>query len=215
MPERNGKFITFEGPEGSGKTTQIALLAKFLSKKGLAIVTTREPGGEKVAEKIRRLLLSPASNLEPLAELFLYAASRLQHVEKIIRPALARGAIVLCDRFSDATMAYQGYGRGISKKWIKQINKIATAGLKPDLTIVLDLEPGLGLKRVRRLKKRADRIDRLEREALSFHTRVRQGYLALAQEEPRRIKVVKVTTVKETQAKIRELVSHQNLLCQA
>lgn len=208
MPERNGKFITLEGPEGSGKTTQIALLAKFLYQKGLATVTTREPGGEKVAEKIRRLLLSPASTLEPLAELFLYAASRLQHVEKIIRPALARGAIVLSDRFSDATMAYQGYGRGISKKLIKEINKIASRGLKPDLTIVLDLEPGLGLKRVRRLKKRADRIDRLEREALSFHTRVRQGYLALARKEPRRIKVVKVTTVKETQAKIRELVSN-------
>ena len=206
MPE-SGKFITFEGPEGSGKTTQIALLAKFLSSKGRVVVTTREPGGEKVAEKIRRLLLSPASSLEPLAELFLYAASRIQHLEKIIRPALARGAIVLSDRFSDATMAYQGYGRGISKKWIKQINKIATRGLKPDLTIVLDLEPGLGLKRVRRLKKGADRVDRLEREALSFHNRVRQGYLELARKEPRRIKVIKVSGVKETQAKIRELVS--------
>jgi dTMP kinase len=207
MPEGSGKFITFEGPEGSGKTTQIALLAEFLRQKGLTVITTREPGGEKVAEKIRRLLLSPSSTLEPLSELFLYAASRIQHVEKIIRPALQKRAMVLCDRFSDATMAYQGYGRGISKRWIREINKIATTRLKPDLTILLDLEPGLGLKRVRRFKKGSAQVDRLERETLSFHQRVRQGYLELARESPRRIKVVRVSGVKETQAKIREIVA--------
>jgi len=199
----SGKFITFEGPEGSGKTTQIGLLKQYLSKKGISVITTREPGGERIAEKIRHILLSPRSSIEPVAELFLYAASRVQHVEKVIRPALKKGKVVLCDRFCDATVAYQAYGRGISRDLIKELNRLAASGLKPDLTILMDIEPGLGLKRARH-----KRIDRMEKESLAFHCRVRQGYLKLAKAESGRIKVVKVKEkIKDTQARIREIVA--------
>lgn len=199
---KKGIFITFEGPEGSGKTTQIELLRQYLSKKGKSVLVTREPGGEKIAEKIRHLLLSPKYSPMPLTELFLYSASRIQHVENVIMPALKKGKIVLCDRFSDATMAYQGYGRGISKELIKKINKFASKGLKPRLTILMDIEPGLGLKRARN-------IDRMEAESLAFHRKVRQGYLALAKKEPRRIKIVKVQKkIPQTQAKIKEIIKN-------
>lgn len=199
---KKGIFITFEGPEGSGKTTQIELLRQYLSKKGKSVLVTREPGGEKIAEKIRHLLLSPKYSPMPLTELFLYSASRIQHVENVIMPALKKGKIVLCDRFSDATMAYQGYGRGISKELIKKINKFASKGLKPRLTILMDIEPGLGLKRARN-------IDRMEGESLAFHRKVRQGYLALARKEPCRIKIVKVQKkIPQTQAKIKEIIEN-------
>lgn len=204
MHEPKEKFITFEGPEGSGKTTQIELLRQYLSKKGLSVLVTREPGGEEAAEKIRGILLSPKYSIEPLTELFLYAASRVQHVEKVIRPALKKGKVVLSDRFCDATFAYQGYGRKISKELIEKINNISTSGLKPHLTIVLDIETKIGLKRAR-----AKRVDRIEKEPIAFHQRVRQGYLRLAKEEPGRIKIVKVKKeIKETQKKIREIVAH-------
>jgi len=205
-----GKFITFEGPEGSGKTTQIELLRQYLSKKGFSILTTREPGGEKIAEKIRRILLSPESSIEPLTELFLYAASRVQHVEKVIRPALQKGKVVLCDRFHDATVAYQSHGRKISRELIETINELAIAGLTPDLTILLDIDARVGLKRARHVNNcYKGSVDRIERESLAFHRRVRQGYLKLAKEEPERIKVVKVREeIKDTQARIREIVSH-------
>ena len=206
---KGGKFITFEGPEGSGKTTQIALLKQYLCKRGFSVLTTREPGGEKVAEKIRRILLSPQYSLEPLAELFLYASSRIQHVEKVIRPALRKGKIVLSDRFCDATLAYQGYGRKLSREFIKKINRLSTGGLKPDITILLDIEARLGLKKARHIKKFSNSVDRIEKESLTFHRRVRQGYLKLAQKEPKRIKVVKVKKeIKETQAEIRKIVSN-------
>ena len=210
MSKARGKFITFEGPEGSGKTTQIELLKKYLSKKGNSVITTREPGGERIAEKIRHILLSPQSSLEPVTELFLYAASRVQHVEKVIRPALQKGKIVLCDRFADATMAYQSYGRKIPKEVVKAINKLATSGLKPDLTILMDIDPGTGLKRARNVNGfYKGSVDRIERESLTFHRRVRQGYLKLAKAEPKRIKVVKVREkIKDTQARIREIVAN-------
>ncbi len=203
-----GKFITFEGPEGSGKTTQIELLKQYLSKKGNSVITTREPGGERIAEKIRRILLSPQFSIEPVTELFLYAASRVQHVEKVIRPAIQKGKVVLCDRFADATMAYQSYGRKIPKEVVKAINKLATSGLKPDITILLDIDPDTGLKRARNVKGfYKGSVDRIERESLAFHRRVRQGYLKLAKAEPERIKVVKVRgKIKDTQARIREIV---------
>ncbi len=208
MPDA-GKFITFEGPEGSGKTTQIALLKKYLAGRGFSVLTTREPGGEDAAEKIRQVLLSPKYSLEPMAELFLYASSRIQHVEKIIKPALKKGMIVLSDRFYDATMAYQGYGRRISKDLIKKINRLSSPGLKPDLTILMDIEPHLGLKRARHNKKSLKKeVDRIEKESLAFHRRVRGGYLKLSRKEPERIKVVKVKEVKETQEKIREIVAN-------
>lgn len=209
MPDAFGKFITFEGPEGSGKSTQIALLKKYLARRGFSVLTTREPGGEEAAEKIRQILLSPKYSIEPMAELFLYASSRIQHVEKVIKPSLRKGLIVLSDRFYDATTAYQGYGRRISENLIKKINKLSTSGLKPDLTILLDIEPHLGLKRTRDIKKKSKReVDRIERESLAFHQRVRQGYLKLSRREPQRIKVVKVKGVKETQERIREIVAN-------
>lgn len=194
---RKGKFITFEGPEGSGKTTQINLLKTYLRNEGFSVLITREPGGEKIAERIRKILLSPG-DLEPLAELFLYASSRIQHVEKVIRPALQKGMIVVSDRFCDATLAYQGYGRGISERLIREINRLSTSGVKPDLTILLDIEPAVGLKRARHNK--------MERESLAFHRRVRRGYLKLADEEPNRIKIIKVEGIKETQKKVRDSI---------
>jgi len=184
-------FITFEGPEGSGKTTQIDKLKSYLKSKGFSVVKTREPGGSYIAEKIRRILLSNKNiNLSPKAELLLYLASRAQHIQDIIKPALKRGAIVLCDRFSDSTMAYQGYGRGISKSLINKINKFVTNGIKPDLTIYLDIDIKSGLKRAKALKGKKDR---LEKESIVFHNIVRRGFLKIAKAEPQRVKIIKGT----------------------
>jgi dTMP kinase len=177
-------FITLEGPDGSGKSTQALLLIRFLKKAGYQVLHTREPGGDRVAESIRRLLLSPRNKIVPETELFLYWASRAQHVQQIINPALARGVIVVCERFSDATVAYQGYGRGIDLKLIKSMNKLAADGLTPDLTFLLDIQPAKGLKKVLEAKGVKDRF---ELEKLSFHQRVRRGYLAIAAQEPRRV----------------------------
>lgn len=193
---KKGLFITFEGCEGSGKTTHSALLADTLRKKGLDVLHTREPGGTSLAENIRKILLHPGSRIDPLAELFLYEASRAQHMAEVIIPAVKAGKVVLCDRFADATIAYQGYGRGLDKQMIGQLNKIASFGIKPSLTVYLDIPAGAGLKKARKLKKGTDR---LEMESLSFHNRVRKGYLALARREPRRIKVVKIQkSIEET-----------------
>ncbi|OGF46571.1 MAG: dTMP kinase [Candidatus Firestonebacteria bacterium RIFOXYA2_FULL_40_8] len=181
-------FITFEGPEGSGKTTQIQLLERYLKSRNIDVVKTREPGGSILAEKIRELLLDPENKkMAPSAELLLYLASRAQHVQDKIMPALKNGKAVICDRFSDSTMAYQGYARGISKDLIKNLDTFATCGLKPDLTLYIDIDVGLGLRRAR---KRSGSKDRLELEKASFHNKVRKGYLALAKKEPRRIKVI-------------------------
>ncbi|MBI5554227.1 MAG: dTMP kinase [Elusimicrobia bacterium] len=179
-----GLFITLEGPDGSGKSTQALLLIRFLKKAGFKVLLTREPGGDRVAESIRRLLLSPHNQIVPEAELFLYWASRAQHVQQIIKPALAQGQLVVGERFSDATVAYQGYGRGVDLGLIKKMNRLAAGGLTPDLTFLLDIPPARGLKKVLEAKGVKDRF---ELEKLSFHKRVRQGYLALAEQEPRRI----------------------------
>lgn len=184
-----GIFITLEGPDGSGKSTQALLLIRFLKKAGFKVLHTREPGGDRVAESIRRLLLSPNNQIVPEAELFLYWASRAQHVQKVIDPALAKGWIVICERFSDATVAYQGYGRGVDLALIRKMNRLAAGGLTPDLTFLLDIPPAKGLKKVIEAKGRKDRF---ELEKLSFHKRVRQGYLVLAAREPRRIKKILV-----------------------
>ena len=185
-----GMFITLEGPDGSGKSTQALLLIKFLKKAGHEVLHTREPGGDRVAESIRRLLLSPRNKIVPETELFLYWASRAQHVRQVIDPALARGVIVVCERFNDATIAYQGYGRGVDLKLIRKMNRIASGGLTPDLTFLLDIEPEKGLKKVLEAKGVKDRF---ELEKISFHKRVRQGYLKLASQEPRRIKKISGT----------------------
>jgi len=202
--KHSGFFITFEGPEGSGKSTHSLLLYDYLRKKGLPAVHTREPGGTELAEGLRQVLLNPKNKVLPLTELMLYEASRSQHTEELIRPSLEKGKIVICERYTDATLAYQGYGRGLDKKIIKTLNNIATAGLIPNLTIILDISVREGLKKARALKNRGDR---LERENSKFHERVRQGYLKIARENPRRIKIIRTApTINETHKKIIELV---------
>lgn len=187
-------FVTFEGIEGTGKTTQIGLLAEALRRQGRDVVTTREPGGSAVGRELRRILLSTATtNLCERAELFLYLADRAQHVAEVIRPALDLGAVVLCDRFEDSTVAYQGYGRGLDPALLHQLSATATGGLTPDLTILLDIEPEIGLRRAlaRNLQHGASADEgRFEAESLAFHSRVRQGYLTLAALDRRRFRIV-------------------------
>ena len=150
---KKGFFITFEGGEGCGKSTQSFLLYELLKKKGYKAVHTREPGGTKVSEAVRRIILDPASRISPMAELFLYETARIQHIVDVIFPALKAGKSVICDRFTDATIAYQGFGRGLDLSVIKKLNTIAACGLKPDLTIYLDIPPKTGLLRARSIKK--------------------------------------------------------------
>ncbi len=187
-----GLLITFEGPEGSGKSTQIRLLAQTLVDQGLPVLTTREPGGTAIGNAIRALLLDPAhSEMSPRAETLLFTAARAQLVDEIIRPALAAGQIVLCDRYADSTLAYQGYGHGQSLEELRRLNRYATGGLQPDLTIYLDLDPELGLARKQAAAQKE--WNRMEEQALDFHRAVRRGYLALAAQEPNRWLVIDAT----------------------
>lgn len=180
-------FISFEGIEGSGKSTQARLLYEYLSKKGHTVILTGEPGGTEIGLKIRELLLSVEhKGMIPITELLLYNASRVEHIKEIILPAINRGAIVITDRFSDSTIAYQGYGRGIDLNLISSIERAVTGGLRPDITILLDLDVEIGLKRNRGINK----TDRLELEDVEFHKKVRSGYLEIAAKEPDRIKLV-------------------------
>lgn len=178
--------MAFEGPEGAGKSSQVARLATRLRDQGFDPVVTREPGGSPAGERVRAVLLDPDLRLEPLAELLLYAAARAQHVVELIAPALAAGRLVLTDRFRAASVAYQAYGRELDLRFVEALNERITAGLKPDLTILLDLPPDLGLARV----AARGAADRLERADLAFHTRVRQGFLAQAQTDPGRWRVI-------------------------
>jgi len=182
-----GLFLTFEGVEGSGKSSRCRNLLEALRKTRCETVFTREPGGPPVSERIRSLLLDPDLDVPPLSELMLYFAGRAANVERIIRPALRRGSIVVCDRFSDATMAYQGWGRGLPLDEIRRADFLATGGLLPDLTILMDLDPGEGF---RRMDLSGRKLDRMEKEKMDFHIRVREGYLALAGDEPERFLVV-------------------------
>jgi dTMP kinase len=197
-----GKFITFEGSEGSGKSTQSKLLYQYLKRKGLKTVCLREPGGTKASEKIRGILLDHKNDsISPMSEMLLYMAARVQLVNEIILPALRKGKIVICDRFLDSTICYQGYGLGIDIGIIKSLGEYSTSGLKPDLTIFLNLPLKKGLKH------RENTKDRIERRSFAYHSRVLKGYFNLAALEPKRIKIVKVDKDKYmTQAKIRELV---------
>ncbi|MGH9870825.1 MAG: dTMP kinase [Candidatus Polarisedimenticolia bacterium] len=186
-------FITFEGIEGSGKTTQMRLLYEHLKERDIPVVVTREPGGTVIGERIRGILLDPTTKgLIPRAELFLYGAARLQHIEEVIQPALDSGRTVLCDRFMDATVAYQGYGREIPLSEVKVVSSLVTVDLKPDLTILLDLPVETGLRRARERNKAdaASAASRFEEEDLEFHRRVREGYLAVAAAERSRIRIV-------------------------
>jgi dTMP kinase len=180
----SGLFVTFEGIEGSGKSTQARLLAESLKTPGREVLSVREPGGSAIAEKIRALLLDPANTaMTPLAELLLYEAARAQLVAEIVRPALDRGAIVVCDRFYDSTTAYQGVGRGLTNVDFTMLNRLATGGLVPDATIFLDVPVEIGLRRA----NNRSAGDRIEREPVEFHNRVRQGFQAVAAAEPNRV----------------------------
>lgn len=187
-------FITLEGIEGSGKTTQLRHMVDFLKNKGHDCVITREPGGTEIGKKIRAVLLDPDnSDLDPLAELLLYAADRIQHIQSKIMPSLRQGKMVLCDRFSDATTVYQGFARGLDLELINRLHEIVLGDLKPDITILFDLPPEVGLKRAWKQINSGDRTDmetRFEKEAVEFHEKVRAGYLALAQLEPERFRVI-------------------------
>lgn len=186
-------FITFEGIEGSGKTTQIRLLKDYLDKKGIPCKITREPGGTSIGEKIRNILLNPEhQNMTPLSELFLYEASRAQHVHEIIKPLIKQKIVIICDRFADASIAYQAFGRGLDLKLVERLNRIASQGLRPDITFILDCPLDLGLKRAldRNQKGETVKEDRFEREDIKFHQRVRKGYIELAKKDPRRIKII-------------------------
>jgi dTMP kinase len=188
-------FITLEGIEGCGKSTHLRLLSEWLEGQGVAHSVTREPGGTLIGANIRRLLLnSHDEEIDPLCELLLYLADRRQHVARLLEPGLSKGELILCDRYTDATLAYQGYGRGLSLAMLRQLNGLATGGLTPDLTLLFDCAPEDGLARARR---RADdlaqgewREDRFELEEIEFHRRVRAGYLELAREEPGRISII-------------------------
>lgn len=182
-------FITVEGIEGSGKTTQVALLAAALEKRGYRICVTREPGGTALGVRLREILLHDKLGISRLAELYLILADRAEHVERTLRPALERGEIVLCDRFSDSTLAYQAYGRGLGLDVVRPVEAAARSGLSPGLTFLLDCSPAVGLDRTRRRRGAAE-TDRFESEAESFHERVRRGFLELAREAPARIVVV-------------------------
>ena len=202
-----GLFITFEGPEGSGKTTQIRLLADWLGEQGQEVMTTREPGGTRIGEAIRNVLLSPAhTEMCAEAEILLFSAARAQIVRETLQPHLVRGGVVLCDRFADSTLAYQGYGRLLDLDTLRQITQFATGGLVPALTICLDLPVVEGLRR----KQGGDQAEwnRMERERLDFQERVRLGYLALAAAEPQRWFVLDaLREIEVIQAEIRQRVA--------
>ncbi|AOR39436.1 dTMP kinase [Candidatus Melainabacteria bacterium MEL.A1] len=182
-----GLFITFEGPDGCGKTTQMKLLAEYFEKKGKEVVLTREPGGKGLGEKVREILLNYDGEVSDRCESFLFLADRAQNIDIIVNPAVKEGKIVLCDRHIDSTVAYQGYGRGLNIDRINMLNNLATNGKKPDLTLVFDVDVETSMKRVGKEK------DRMESAGIDFHNRVRKGYLELAKQEPKRIKVLDAT----------------------
>jgi len=188
----SGKFITFEGSEGSGKSTQTALVLEYLQAQKKPVVLLREPGGVKISESIRGLLLDVNNvGMADECETLLYMAARAQMVKEVLAPQLAASKIVLCDRFMDSTIAYQGYGNGVDVKMIRQLGDFVTKGLTPDLTILFDIDPEKGLSRT------AQKKDRIELRALEYHHRVREGYLALSRQNPERIKVIQVDAPKE------------------
>jgi dTMP kinase len=189
-----GFFITLEGVEGSGKTTQTALVADALRLAGHRVTVTREPGGTRAGEAIRAIFLDPAVSLHAAAELLLVLADRAQHVREKLKPALEAGEIVLSDRYSDSTVAYQGHGRGLDLKLLNELNRLASDGARPDLTIVLDLDVETGLERTRaRVRGDVRGPDRFEGEQVEFHRRVRQGFLTIARDEPDRVRTIDAT----------------------
>ncbi|MBZ5682597.1 MAG: dTMP kinase [Acidobacteriia bacterium] len=216
---RRGKFITFEGLDGTGKSTQLRKLAAVLRAAGHKVVETREPGGTSTGERIRRVLLdSGTAGLSPLAEMALMFASRAQHIAEVIEPALEHGSIVLCDRFTDSTEAYQGSGRKLGTHAVLELHRVLCGDLQPDLTILLDSNPAMSVGRARRRNQRASRRghrghgdeNRFEQETRAFFSRVRDGYLAIAKREHGRVAVVNASgTPDQTHRQIREVVSRK------
>jgi dTMP kinase len=186
-------FITFEGIEGTGKTTQITRVKEYFEAQGREVFLTLEPGGSRIGKELRKMLLHVDSkDIAPTAELFLYLADRAQHIAQVIKPELEAGKVVLCDRFADSTVVYQGYGRGLDTSVLQQLNEVAVDGLWPDLTVLLDIDPEIGLKRatLRNLEEgKAKEEGRFEAEHISFHNRIREGYLTWAAINHKRIKV--------------------------
>jgi dTMP kinase len=202
-----GTFITFEGIDGSGKSTQLRLLANFLKSNGCDVLLTREPGGTPVGNRLRAALLDAQEEVDPLTELLVFAADRAQHVRRVLRPALQAGQLVFSDRYADATAAYQGAGRGFSPELIAEIIGLATEGLKPDLTLLFDLPVADSSSRTQRRTNGKQQGDRLDGETTEFHTRVRDAYLGLARAEPERMKVVVTNQpVEETHKVVKEIV---------
>ena len=198
---KDGLFITFEGADGCGKTTQLTLLDEYFNKAGRKTLLTREPGAGILGAKIREILLNYDGEVSPNCESFLFLADRAQHVEGMIKPALEEGTIVLCDRYTDSTLAYQGYGRELDMERIKYLNNLATSGLKPDLTIVFDVDIETSLSRVGKSK------DRMESAGVDFFNRVRRGYLEIAKQEPDRVKIIDSSdTIENVHKKVVELV---------
>jgi dTMP kinase len=199
---KKGIFITFEGPEGGGKSTHIQLLTRWLREQKRTVLVTREPGGTAFAQTLRKVLLHTKTAISPLAELLLYESDRAQHMSECVLPALKKGQVVLCDRFTDSTVAYQGYGRGLDLPLIKTLNNIASQGWKPDLTLLLDVPVDRGLRQARKKG-----YDRLEEAGLAFHRRVRKGFLKLARQERYRFRIVQQQKDPQaTQQLIREAV---------
>lgn len=197
-------FITLEGPEGSGKSSQLPLLAEFLRARGHDVICTREPGGTKIGDQIREVLVRMDNvELHPRTEILLFLSARAQLVEELVLPSLADGKIVICDRYGDSTLAYQGYGHGLDLEKLRMMLQFATNGLKPDLTILLDVDVLVGLKR----KKAKDEWNRLDAYEISFHERVREGYHQLAAQDPKRWRIVDASQSAElVQENIRQIV---------
>ena len=200
----SGVLITLEGVEGSGKTTQMMRLERWLRRQGRKVEHTREPDGTRLGVAVRALFKRPGVQPRPLVEVFLFMAARQQHVTEKIRPWLDRGRIVLSDRYADATVAYQGYGRGVDLDLFRELNARATSGVMPDLTLLFDLDPAEGMRRVR---TRDRRLDNFEREALAFHRKVRRGYLEILRAEPKRVRLIRAGAPPDVvEAEVRAIV---------
>ena len=203
-----GTFITFEGIDGSGKSTQLRLLTNYLRSSGCDLLVTREPGGTPLGLRLRAALLDAQEQVDPLTELLVFAADRAQHVRRLLRPSLEAGKVVISDRYADATVAYQGAGRGFPPELIKKIVELATAGLKPDLTLLFDLPVNICLERTRRRTEGTNRGDRLDAENADFHTRVRDEYLRIASAEPERVRIIDSSgPVDETHLQVKHIVT--------
>jgi dTMP kinase len=203
----SGTFITFEGIDGSGKSTQLRLLARYLAEAGCEVVLTREPGGTPVGVRLRGALLDAHEEVDPLTELLVFAADRAQHVRRVLRPNIEAGKVIISDRYADATVAYQGAGRGFSGELIAEIIELATEGLKPDLTLLFDLSVEESTARTSRRLEGKNKGDRLDAEASDFHVRVRAAYLELARAEPERVKVVETNRpAEETHRRVKEII---------